>query len=72
MYFEDKMHWYSKYPFVDDLDLILEYSNHPDIDENVAVIVCGRHTKFLRHYSNQYQDIKRCLGIFFPLWGSVL
>lgn len=46
-------------------DLILEYSEHPDIDENVAVIVCGRQTKFLRHYSNQYQDIKRCLGIFF-------
>ncbi|XP_052698297.1 uncharacterized protein LOC128176193 [Crassostrea angulata] len=41
--------------------IIDEYSNHPDIDENVAVIVCGRHTKFLRHYSNQYQNIKRCL-----------
>lgn len=43
----------------------LEYSQHPDIDENVAVIVCGRQTKFLRYYSNQYEDIKHCLGIFF-------
>lgn len=46
------------------IDLILEYSKHPDINENVAVIMCGRQTKFLRHYSNQYQDIIRCLGIF--------
>lgn len=45
------------------LDLFSEYSKHPDIDENVAVIVCGRHTKFIRHYSNQYEDIKHCLGI---------
>lgn len=45
----------------------LEYSQHPDIDENVAVIVCGRQTKFLRYYSNQYEDIKHCLGIFLNL-----
>lgn len=48
------------------IDLILEYSKHPDINENVAVIMCGRQTKFLRHYSSQYQDIIRCLGIFSP------
>lgn len=48
------------------IDLILEYSKHPDINENVAVIMCGRQTKFLRHYSNQYQDIIPCLGIFSP------
>lgn len=42
-----------------------EYSKHPDIDENVAVIVCGRQTKFLRYFSNQYEDIKRCLGRYF-------
>lgn len=48
------------------IDLILEYSKHPDINENVAVIMCGRQTKFLRHYSNQYQDIIRCQGIFSP------
>lgn len=65
MYFEDKMHYYCKHFLLMTFDLILEYSEHPDIDENVAVIVCGRQTKFLRHYSNQYQDIKRCLGIFF-------
>lgn len=65
MYFEDKMHYYCKYFFLMTFDLILEYSEHPDIDENVAVIVCGRQTKFLRYYSNQYNDIKRCLGIFF-------
>lgn len=41
--------------------IIDEYSQHPDIDENVAVIVCGRQTKFLRYYSNQYEDIKHCL-----------
>ncbi|XP_065943564.1 uncharacterized protein [Magallana gigas] len=41
--------------------IIDEYSKHPDIDENVAVIVCGRQTKFLRYFSNQYEDTKRCL-----------
>ncbi|XP_062569343.1 uncharacterized protein LOC134231395 [Saccostrea cucullata] len=37
------------------------YSNFPDIDENVAVIICGRSTKFQRYYSNHYSDIKHCL-----------
>uniref|UniRef100_A0A8W8I4G3 E3 ubiquitin-protein ligase HERC2 n=1 Tax=Magallana gigas TaxID=29159 RepID=A0A8W8I4G3_MAGGI len=41
--------------------IIDEYSKHPDIDENVAVIICGRETKFLRYFSNQYEDIKSCL-----------
>lgn len=52
MYFEDKMYWYSKYLFVDDLDLILEYLNYFDIDENVVVIVCGWYIKFLCYYFN--------------------
>lgn len=38
-----------------------EYAKHPEIDENVAVIICGRHTKFQRYYSNQYEDIKHSL-----------
>lgn len=40
---------------------VLEYATQ-DIKENVAVIVCGRHTKFLRHYSSHYEDIKHSLG----------
>lgn len=42
---------------------ILEYANHQNIDENVAVITCGRHTEFHRYYSNHYEDIKQALGI---------
>lgn len=42
---------------------ILEYANHQNIDENVAVITCGRHTEFQRYYSNHYEDIKQALGI---------
>lgn len=38
-----------------------EYLKHPEIDENVAVIICGRHTKFQRYYSNHYEDIKHSL-----------
>ncbi|XP_062610775.1 uncharacterized protein LOC134272568 [Saccostrea cucullata] len=37
------------------------YANCPNIDENVAVIICGRSTKFQRYYSNHYSDIKHCL-----------
>ncbi|XP_034324654.2 uncharacterized protein [Magallana gigas] len=40
---------------------IEEYAKHPEIDENVAVIVCGKETKFLRYFSNHYEDIKYCL-----------
>lgn len=42
--------------------LIVEYAKHPEMDENVAVIVCGRETKFIRYFSNHYEDIKHCLG----------
>ncbi|XP_034324656.2 uncharacterized protein [Magallana gigas] len=41
--------------------IIDEYAKHPDIDENVAVIVCGRETKFQCHFSNHYEDVKHCL-----------
>eukprot|EP00105_Crassostrea_gigas_P045883 XP_019930031.1 PREDICTED: uncharacterized protein LOC105346155 [Crassostrea gigas] len=41
--------------------IIDEYAKHTDIDENVAVIVCGRETKLQRHFSNHYEDIKHCL-----------
>lgn len=41
--------------------IIDEYANHPDIDENVAVIICGRQTKFLSYYSNHYGELKRAL-----------
>lgn len=39
-----------------------EYAKHPEIDENVAVIVCGKETKFLRYFSNHYEDTKYCIG----------
>ncbi|XP_062567099.1 uncharacterized protein LOC134229370 [Saccostrea cucullata] len=42
--------------------IIDECANHPDIDENVAVILCGKQTRFHRYYSNQYMDIKHCLN----------
>ena len=41
-----------------------EYARHFEIDENVAVIVCGENTRFQRHFSNRYEDIKHCLGKF--------
>lgn len=47
---------------------ISEYAKHPDIDENVAVIVCGRETKFQCHFSNHYEDIKHCLGNIVIIW----
>lgn len=43
-----------------------EYAKHPEIDENVAVIVCGRETKIQRHFSNHYEYIKHCLGNLKP------
>ena len=42
--------------------LKIEYAKYPDTDENVAVIVCGKHVRFQRYYSNHYEDIKQCLG----------
>uniref|UniRef100_A0A8W8I5N5 E3 ubiquitin-protein ligase HERC2 n=1 Tax=Magallana gigas TaxID=29159 RepID=A0A8W8I5N5_MAGGI len=44
-------------------DILDEYANHQNIDENVAVITCGRHTEFQRYYSNHYEDIKQALDI---------
>ncbi|XP_056021555.1 uncharacterized protein LOC125649345 isoform X2 [Ostrea edulis] len=41
--------------------IIDEYSQYPDIDENVAVIICGQRTKFQRYYSNKYNDIIHCI-----------
>ncbi|XP_022334331.1 uncharacterized protein LOC111131204 isoform X2 [Crassostrea virginica] len=43
-------------------DILEEYSKHPDIDENVGVIVCGRHVKCQHHFSNRYEDIKLSLN----------
>nr|XP_022333380.1 uncharacterized protein LOC111130524 isoform X1 [Crassostrea virginica] len=43
------------------ISIIDEYAKYPDMDENVAVIVCGKHVRFQRYYSNHYEDIKQCL-----------
>ncbi|XP_056021589.1 uncharacterized protein LOC125652124 isoform X9 [Ostrea edulis] len=40
-----------------------EYACYPDIDENVSVIICGKNTRFQHYYSNQYSDIKNCIGL---------
>ncbi|XP_078313349.1 uncharacterized protein LOC111131681 isoform X2 [Crassostrea virginica] len=42
--------------------MIDEYAKHPEVDENVAVFVCGRQTKFHHYFSNQYEDIKQSIG----------
>lgn len=41
--------------------IIDEFAKHLDVDENVAVIVCGLQTKVHRYYSNNYDDIKHSL-----------
>ncbi|XP_061194921.1 uncharacterized protein LOC133203068 [Saccostrea echinata] len=41
--------------------IINEYANHPEEDENVAVIVCGKNTRFQHYFSNQYLDIAQSL-----------
>ncbi|XP_062614373.1 uncharacterized protein LOC134276111 [Saccostrea cucullata] len=41
--------------------IIEEYSHYPDIDENVAVIVCGQMTKFQNYYTNQYHELIHCM-----------
>jgi hypothetical protein len=46
---------------------ISEYSHSSDIDENVAVIVCGHTTRFQRYYSNKYSDIIHCVGMYVSL-----
>ena len=45
--------------------LFTEFSRHPELDENVAVIVFGRETKFLHYYSNDYPAIKQNIGKIF-------
>eukprot|EP00105_Crassostrea_gigas_P023541 XP_011443408.1 PREDICTED: uncharacterized protein LOC105339527 isoform X1 [Crassostrea gigas] len=42
-------------------DILNEFLNHPELDENVAVIVFGEETKFLHYYSNQYAAIKQSI-----------
>ncbi|XP_056021560.1 uncharacterized protein LOC125649346 isoform X2 [Ostrea edulis] len=41
--------------------IIDESSHYPEIDENIAVIVCGQKTKFQRYYSNRYNEIIHCI-----------
>ena len=41
-----------------------EYAKY-HMDENVAVIVCGRNTRFLRYFSHRYEDIRHYLGKFY-------
>ncbi|XP_022334282.2 uncharacterized protein LOC111131169 isoform X1 [Crassostrea virginica] len=41
--------------------MIDEYERHCEIDENIAVIVCGHFTRFQRHFSNRYEDIRQCI-----------
>ncbi|XP_078314706.1 uncharacterized protein LOC111131205 isoform X1 [Crassostrea virginica] len=43
------------------ISIIDEYAKYPAMDENVAVIVCGKTVRFQRYYSNHYEDIKHCL-----------
>ncbi|XP_061168839.1 uncharacterized protein LOC133178095 [Saccostrea echinata] len=38
-----------------------EYAKHPEIDENVAVLICGKITTFKHYYSNQYNRLKLCI-----------
>ena len=45
--------------------LFTEFSRHPELDENVAVIVFGRETKFLHYYSTDYPAIKQSIGKIF-------
>lgn len=45
-------------------NLLSEFLSHPELDENVAVIVFGEETKFLHYYSNQYTAIKQSIGVY--------
>ncbi|XP_061168843.1 uncharacterized protein LOC133178099 [Saccostrea echinata] len=38
-----------------------EYARYPEMDENVAVVICGRTTTFKHYYSNNYDQIKHCI-----------
>lgn len=44
--------------------LFSEFSKYPKHDENVAIIVFGKETKFLQYYSNNYALIKQSIGIY--------
>uniref|UniRef100_K1PIC0 Putative E3 ubiquitin-protein ligase HERC2 n=1 Tax=Magallana gigas TaxID=29159 RepID=K1PIC0_MAGGI len=39
------------------------------LDDNIAVIGCGKEVKFLHYFSNNYSSIKKCLGNFTHLKG---
>ncbi|XP_062614449.1 uncharacterized protein LOC134276185 [Saccostrea cucullata] len=41
--------------------IITGYENQPEEDENVAVIICGKNTRFQRYFSNQYSAVSKCL-----------
>lgn len=41
-----------------------EFSKHPELEENVAVLVFGEETKFLHYYSNHYAAIKETIGMY--------
>eukprot|EP00105_Crassostrea_gigas_P021047 XP_011440026.1 PREDICTED: uncharacterized protein LOC105337132 [Crassostrea gigas] len=53
-------------------DILNECLNHPELDENVAVIVFGEETKFLHYYSNQYAAIKQNIEDLEPRGASPL
>ncbi|XP_062610774.1 uncharacterized protein LOC134272566, partial [Saccostrea cucullata] len=38
-----------------------EYAKYPSMDENVAVVICGRTTTFKHYYSNKYNRLKHCI-----------
>nr|XP_034323315.1 uncharacterized protein LOC105331856 [Crassostrea gigas] len=42
-------------------EILDEFSKHPELEENVAVLVFGEETKFLHHYSNHYAAIKETI-----------
>lgn len=42
------------------LDILNEYESL-HLDDNIAVIGCGKEVKFLHYYSNNYYSIKKCL-----------
>ncbi|XP_048732216.2 uncharacterized protein LOC125649050 [Ostrea edulis] len=41
--------------------IIDESSKYPEIDENIAVIICGQRTKYQQYYSNDYSKIIHCI-----------
>uniref|UniRef100_A0A8W8LHZ3 MIB/HERC2 domain-containing protein n=1 Tax=Magallana gigas TaxID=29159 RepID=A0A8W8LHZ3_MAGGI len=52
------------------LDILNEYESL-HLDDNIAVIGCGKEVKFLHYFSNNYSSIKKCLGhtaVIHPLY----